>query len=115
MRNACRCQEFVEDLCEQFGKRSMADVKKFNKLKQEGSVMEYQVRFEELKSLMLNSHPTLTEAFFVSRLISGLNEELWSMVKMMYPVTVKQAAEKARLQELALEAIFRKHKLQPKA
>lgn len=33
------------------------------------------------------------------------------MVKIMTPTSVKQAAEKARLQELALEAIFKKHKV----
>ena len=34
----------------------------FNKLKQEAYVMDYQVSFEELKSLMLNFHPTLNES-----------------------------------------------------
>ncbi|XP_052198354.1 uncharacterized protein LOC127805643 [Diospyros lotus] len=115
MRNEYRWQEFAEDFSEWFGERSMADIIEENKLKQKGSVMEYQERFEELKSLMLNSHPTLTEAYFVLSFISGLNEELHPTVKMMHPVAVKQAAEKARLKELAQEAIFRKHKLQPKA
>ena len=32
---------------------------------------------------------------------------------MMIPATVKEATEKARLQELTLEAIFKKHGLQP--
>ena len=36
------------------------------------------------------------------------------MVKMMVPTMVRQAAEKARLQELTLEAIFGKIKLWPK-
>jgi len=31
------------------------------------------------------------------------------MVKMMTPTTVGQAAEKVRLQEMTLEAIFKKH------
>lgn len=41
---------------------------------------------------------------FVSSFFSGLKDELRSMVKMMMPTTVRQAAEKARLQELTLEA-----------
>ena len=77
--------------------------------------MNYQVRFEELRSLMLNSHPTLIESCFVSNFIRGLKDELRSIVKMMRLATVKQAAEKARLQELALEAIYRKHNLPPKS
>jgi len=56
----------------------------------------------------------LTEQYFVSSFISGLKDELRSMVKMMMPATVRQAAEKARLQELTLEAISRKNKVLPK-
>ena len=36
------------------------------------------------------------------------------MVKMMFPVTVQQAVEKAKLQELALETIYQKYGLLPK-
>ena len=44
MRNVCRWQEFEKNLCEQFGEQSMVDVvEEFNKLKQEGSIIEYQV------------------------------------------------------------------------
>ena len=75
---------------------------------------EYQIRFEELKSLLIISHPTLDKSYFVSSFISGLNDELRPTVKMMQPTTVKQAAEKSKLQELALEAIFRKHRVIPK-
>lgn len=46
--------------------------------------------------------------------ISGLKDELRPIVKMMQPATVRQAAEKVRLQELALEAIFKKHKVLPR-
>ena len=38
-------------------------------------------------------------------------DELRPTVKMMQPATIKQAVENARLQALALEAIFRKHKI----
>ena len=47
-----------------------------NKLKQEDSVMEYVVKFEKLKALVLNSHPTLTESYFVTSFISGLDDAL---------------------------------------
>ena len=77
MRIETNWTEFVEDLCVRFGERSTANViEEFNKLKQEGWVMEYYIRFEELRSLLLNSHPTLTEPCFVSSFISGLNKEL---------------------------------------
>ena len=100
--------EFAEDLCERFGENSMMDViEEFNKLRQEGSVADYQIRFEELRSLMWSSQLALAEHYFVSNFISGLKEELRLMVKMMQLVTVKRAAE-TKLQELALEMIFSK-------
>jgi len=41
----------------------MTDViDEFNKLKQVGSVLEYQTKFEELKSLMVITNPTLAKA-----------------------------------------------------
>ena len=74
---------------------------------------DYQVRFEELRSLMLILQPSLTEWYFVSSFISGLKDELRSIVKKMMPATVKQVAKKTRFQERALKAIFRKQGLQP--
>ena len=58
---------------------------------------------------MWSSQPALTEHYFVSTFISGLKDELRLMVKMIQPVTMKQVVEKAKLQELALEAIFNKN------
>ena len=46
----------------------------------------------------------------MSSFISGLKDELRSMVKIMVPTMVRQATEKARLQELTLEAIYKKNK-----
>jgi len=76
--------------------------------------MEYGDRFEELRSLMLTLQPALTERCFVSNFICGLKDKLQSTIKVMQPATVKQAAEKVRLQELALEVTYIKHGLQPK-
>ena len=51
----------------------------------------------------------------MSGFISDLKDELKSMVKMTMPTTVREAAEKARLQELTLEAIFKKNKSMAKS
>ena len=83
-------------------------VEKFNKIRQGGSVAEYQRRFEELKALMLNHNPYLTKAYFVSNFISGLNEELKPMVKVLQPQTLKHATNSVRLHELAVEALMKK-------
>jgi len=47
-------------------------VQEFNRLRQEGTVLDYQAKFEELKFLMLNKNPFLTEEYFVSNLIGAL-------------------------------------------
>ena len=71
----------------------------------------YQLKFEELKSLMLILNPHLTKAFFVSSFISGLSEELRPMVKMLKPRTIKEAAESNRLQDMTVEAVTKQHQL----
>ena len=39
--------EFAEDMCERFGENSMIDViEEFNKLRQERSVVDYEIQFE---------------------------------------------------------------------
>ena len=85
----------------------------FNNLTQEGSVMDYKVKFEELKALMLNSQPTLKESYFVLKFIDGLNDVLKPIVRMVCPAMIEQAAKRARLHEMTLEAISRKHRWQP--
>ena len=47
----------------------------------------------------------------MSSFLSGLNDELRSMVKMLQLVTVRQTVEKARLHELSLDAFAKKHRL----
>jgi len=67
--------DFGEELCRRFGEKNMADViQEFNKLKQEGAVIEYLEKFEELGVSMWNAQPTLTEQYFVSSFISGLKD-----------------------------------------
>lgn len=90
--------EFVSNLCTQFGERTKIDViEKFNKLKQKGTVEEYQVRFEELRSLLSLSHPSMDKAYFVSNFMSGVDDQICPMVKMLYPTSVGQVVERAHL------------------
>lgn len=86
-------------------------IEEFNKMKQEGSVDEYLVRFEEHKAVIDVAHLMLDEPYSVSSFISGLNEELRPVVTIKEPTTINRAAEKAKLQELALEAIFKKQRM----
>ena len=51
---------------EMFGDRCLSNVvEEFYKIKQDGSVREYEMMFEELKALIHNYSPYLTENFFL--------------------------------------------------
>ena len=64
----------------------MSDIiEEFNKLRQVGEVRAYLRRFEELRSLMVNHNPHLSEAYFISSFLSGLSDNLRPMVKMIKP------------------------------
>nr|XP_027064416.1 uncharacterized protein LOC113690623 [Coffea arabica] len=106
-------EEFSELLCERFsGKGSLDIVEEFNKLQQKGTVEEYEEKFEELKTLMLIRNPKLDESYFVSSFISGLKDEIKTMVKMFKPHTLPKAFEIAELQENALETQSKQFKSQ---
>lgn len=51
--------------------------------------------FEDLKSLMLTENPYMTETYSVSSFISGLQEDLKSMVRLLKPTTLLAAFEQA--------------------
>ncbi|MDP1228016.1 hypothetical protein Q6330_26835, partial [Klebsiella pneumoniae] len=57
-------------------------VEEFSKLLDNGSIFEYQQKFEELRSAMMQEKPELTEISFSSTFVSSLNEELRLMAKM---------------------------------
>ena len=57
---------FADDLCERFRDKSMRDIiEEFNKLKQNGTMQTYQLKFEELRSLIMVHNPHLSEEYFV--------------------------------------------------
>ena len=63
----CIWKDFVETICEKFGDKNIIDViEEFNKLIQVKSMLEYQTKFEEIKSLIIITNPTLSKAYFVS-------------------------------------------------
>lgn len=68
--------------------------------------MDYWVKFEELRSRMLNSHPTFNESCFVLNFVNGLNNALRSPLKMICPTTIEQAAEKEEAESCG-KAFFR--------
>ncbi|KAL2236288.1 UNVERIFIED_CONTAM: hypothetical protein Sindi_0820500 [Sesamum indicum] len=80
----------------------------FNKLQHETTVNAYLERFEELKDQMLIFNKNLEEEFFKMKFISGLKEEIKSLVTTCEPTSLNQAIVLARRQEYAVSAILRK-------
>lgn len=90
-------------------------MEEFIKIRQDGSVEEYQDKFEELRVHMERVMPHLRKAYFLSVFIGGLKDEIRSMLRMirpigglkdeirpmlrMIPTTLSHAFEIARFQE----------------
>ena len=109
MRERYNWDDFAQGLCERFGEQGRWDVvQEFNRLRQEGTVLEFQAKFEELKFRMINKNPYLNEEYFVSSFIGGLNDELRSAVQVLRPKTVQEAVEGVALQEMTFEALLKK-------
>lgn len=103
--------EFYEALIQYFGEKGGIDeVEEFNKLQQTGTVLDYQERFEELRSLLLYKDLKLSENYFISSFISDLKDELKPMVRLLKPQTQLEAFEIAQIQEQSLEAILKRSK-----
>ena len=101
--------EFCDALAKRFGKKGGLDEKEeFNKLTQNGTVLDYVERFEELKSVVVSRNSHLDEKYFISSFISGLKGELRPMVRLMKPGTLLDAIEIAQYQEQTVDILVKK-------
>lgn len=90
---------FVEELCRKFGGVNKRDfVEEFNKLVQEGTMLEYQKQFEHFRALVIIDNTTLSEHFFISSFISRLKPALRLMIRLLKPQSLNQASEQALVQ-----------------
>ena len=96
-------EEFKEAIRIRFGPSAYEDpVGAFTKLRQTGSVEEYQSAFE----ILSNKITDLSEEFRISTFLSGLRDELRIIVTMFRPNTLSAAFGLAKLQE---EEVGRRH------
>jgi len=92
--------DFIVDVCSRFREELGSKVvEEFHKLYQMGSLDAYLERFEELKSLLLQSIPTLPDDYFVSSFIGGLKPQLKPFVRALNPLSLDDAIRFARLHE----------------
>ncbi|KAL5729826.1 hypothetical protein ACHQM5_002722 [Ranunculus cassubicifolius] len=104
-------EQFVSVLQARFSDEACENIiGEFNKLQQTSTVDEYQNRFEELKSLMLQKNPHLTAEYFIMSFISGLKDDIRHMVQMFRPASLAYAISLAKLQETQLDILSRTHK-----
>jgi hypothetical protein len=87
-------------------------LKQFDALKQVGSVMEYQRRFEELAHGILLYNPAYDDTYLVTRFLRGLKEEIRVAITLHRPKDVDTTSTLAQLQEEELESS--KKKFSPK-
>lgn len=68
---------FINDVVAPFEIPENRDVQDlFNKLRQVGSVTDYEDQFEELRALVVAKHRGFTEEYFVSSFVSGLKDHI---------------------------------------
>ena len=60
-------------------------LKKFESLKQKDSVVEYQIAFEEIAQGLLLYNSGYDDTYFVTRFLTGLKEEIQSVIALHRP------------------------------
>ncbi|CAN1725510.1 hypothetical protein LINPERHAP1_LOCUS111 [Linum perenne] len=67
-------------------------------------MLEYQEKFEDLRSRMLKLNPTLNETYFIDSFISGLDDEIQLNLMMLKPTYLNDEFLQARMEEASIEA-----------
>lgn len=97
---------FVAAVLEKFGRSEFQHlVRKFSRLKQTGSVLEYAEQFNIAMHSLLAHHKSWDPLFFTTQFLDGLNSDIMAAVILHRPVDLETAVSLAALQEEALELI----------
>ncbi|XP_019151052.1 PREDICTED: uncharacterized protein LOC109147849 [Ipomoea nil] len=91
---------FAEAVCRRFGDDSGVVMEEFTNFRQNGGVMEFNDRFEEFKSLLIQNHPTLNDLYFLEAYIARLKPNLRGFVRTTQPKTLADAMWNARQLEM---------------
>ncbi|XP_026383997.1 uncharacterized protein LOC113279516 [Papaver somniferum] len=94
---------FVQDLYARFEDVAHDNyVGSFNKLSQTSTVEDYYDKWEHYKSYMVANNPSLPESFYTLSFISGLKEEIHTVVQMFKPADTSTTFYLAGLQQASL-------------
>ena len=83
-------------------------LRQLDALKQSGSVIVYQHRFEELAHGIILYNPAFDDTYLVTRFLGGLREEIRSAITLHRPKDVNTTSALALLQEEELENALKK-------
>ncbi|KAL2230686.1 UNVERIFIED_CONTAM: Transposon Ty3-G Gag-Pol polyprotein [Sesamum indicum] len=101
--------DLVRDILERFEDLDYERVMTaFNRLQQETTVNAYLERFEELKDQMKVFNKNMGEEFLMMKFISGLKDEIKSLVTPCEPTSLSKAIVLAKRQEFAVSAILKR-------
>lgn len=99
-------EEYISALSARYGSDLFDDpMAELKGLRQIGSVLEYQDKFDALLNRV-----ELLEEYAMSCFISGLKDEIQIPIKMFQPRTLQRALSLAKLQEVAIEGHSKNHK-----
>nr|CAD1821649.1 unnamed protein product [Ananas comosus var. bracteatus] len=99
-------EEYVSALNTRFGSDLFDDpMAELKSLRQLGSVLEYQDKFDTLLNRV-----ELSEEYAVSCFLSGLKDEIQIPIRMFQPRTLQRVLSLAKLQEVAIEGNNKNHK-----
>ncbi|XP_020080220.1 uncharacterized protein LOC109703897 [Ananas comosus] len=99
-------EEYISTLSTRFRSDLFDDpMAELKGLRQIGSVLEYQDKFDSLLNRV-----ELSEEYAVSCFISGLKDEIQIPIRMFQPRTLQRALSLAKLQEVAIEGHSKNHK-----
>lgn len=107
-------KQFIEDVETRFGDSVSSNaLAEFNRLQQSTTVSHYQKKFEFLRALVQLENQGLDEAYFVKCFVGGLKEEIGGFVGLLKPKKLTEAIAAARVQEMTVEAIYKRSKHTP--
>lgn len=96
LRSGFHWELFTEAICKRFGPGNLTLDEEFITLKHIGSVDEFTKRYEEMRSLMMQERPYLTEEYFLQNYICRLKPSLRCFVRTSLPRTLEDAIWFAR-------------------
>lgn len=83
-----RWAQFAVDICKRFGPKTASIEEEFKLLRQVGGVDEFTEKFEEMRSLMMQVYPYLTEQYFLNNYVSSLKRVVRCFVRIAQPRTL---------------------------